>query len=197
VTESGRRSSKPPAARRRPKISPLERYHRGRRIAAMRSREINGKLRPHSWKEIAKDVGLSESQCGLVYGQFLEWEAPLHDPMEVVQETIDALTVAMHEALRTYEAAPEGTSVRVQALRTGMDAAVTRLQVMRAAGRAPRSLAAPAVAQQMQVVFREFAELLRRHQVGDDALREFLELAEGQMGRMSAIEGRALPAAAA
>jgi hypothetical protein len=83
----------------------------------------------------------------------------------------------------------------VQALRAAVDTAMVRLQVMRSAGRAPRSLAAPALAQQLQVVFREFAELLRRHELGDEVLRDFLSLAESQMGRMSAIDGRALPTA--
>lgn len=194
MPEGGRRSSvETPRPRRKAHISPLERYHRGRTIAAMRAQE-----NPAAWREIAKTVGLSVSQAKEVHAQYLDWEEPLHDPMEVVQETIDAMTVAMQEAFKTYQAADEGSSVRVQALRVAVDTAVLRLQVMRAAGRAPRSLAGPSVAQQLQVVFREFAELLRRHEVGEAALRDFLELAESQMGQMSAIDGRGreLPSAA-
>lgn len=177
--------------RRRPKMNPLQRYQRGRVIAEMRARP-----RPVAWKDIAKQIGMSMAGAQEAYAQFLEWEMPLHDPLAVVDETIDAMTVALHESIQTYEDADPGSSVRVQALRTAVDTALTRLQVMRAAGRAPRSLAAPAVGQQMQTVFREFAELLRRHQVGDDVIRDFLELAEGQMGRMTAIDGRELPSAA-
>jgi hypothetical protein len=155
---------------------------------------MRARPRPIAWKTIAKDVGLSERQAQEVYAQFIDWEKPLHDPMAVVEETIDGLTVAMHEAWQTYADAAPGSSVRVQAIRTAADAAVTRLQVMRAAGRAPRSLAAPSFAAEMQTAFREFAELLGRHDVSDEVLRDFLGLAEARMGRLTAIEGRAVPA---
>lgn len=193
MPEGGRHSGvERPVVRRRPKLSPLERYHRGRVIGEMRSRE-----NPVAWKDIAREVGMSQSGAKGAYADFLDWEEPLHDPMDVVQETIDALTVSMHEALRTYEAAPEGSSIRVQALKVGMEAAITRLNVLRAAGRAPRSLAAPAVAQQMQIVFREFADLLRRHNVGEDALVELLGLAESQIGHLPSVNSSARLSSAA
>lgn len=124
---------------------------------------------------------MSVSGVKEAYAQFLDWEEPLHDPLEVVQQTIDALTVTMHEAMRNAEAAPEGSSVRTQALRLGMDTAIQRLNVMRAAGRAPRSLAMPSLNQVTQLVFREFAEVLRRHDVADEVLADLLMLAERHM----------------
>lgn len=189
----GRRGKGVSRRPRRAKLSPLDRYQRGRKIAEMRARE-----RPVAWRDIAADVGMSEAGAKDAHAQFLSWEEPLHDPMDALQETIDALTVSMRLAFETYEAADPGSSVRVQAVRTTVDTALIRLQVLRAAGRAPRSLSGPSVAQQLQVVFREFAELLSRHKVSDAALREFLEFAELQMGKASAIEGtgRSLPSAA-
>jgi hypothetical protein len=187
--QGNRRPLSPP--RNQPKLNPLERYQRGRQIAEMRARK-----RPVAWKTIAKAVGVSERQANEIYRQFLLWEEPQHDPMKAVDETIDVMTVAMHGALETYMEAKEGSSVRVAALKTAVETAAARLQIMRAAGRAPRSLAAPSMVAEMQLVFREFAELLRRHDVGDDALREFLELAETRMGRLTAIDARALPSAA-
>lgn len=183
-----------PVPTRRTKLSPLDRYQRGRQIAAMRAREVDGKPRPVSWKDIAKAVNLSESGAKDAYSQFLTWELPQHDPLKVVDETIDVMTVAMHEALETYAQAKPGSSVRVQALKTAVETAATRLQIMRAAGRAPRSLAGPSVAAELQLAFREFAELLSRHDVGDDVLRDFLGLAESRMGRLTAVEGHAIPA---
>lgn len=193
MPDTGRRSSvdKPKRTTRPPKLSPLERYARGRRIAEMRAR-----AKPIAWREIAKQVGMSESGAKEAHAQFLEWEEPLHDPSTFVQETLDALTVAMHEAFRNAAMAEEGSSARVQSLRAAMDAVMTRLQVARAAGRAPRSLSAPQVATQMQLVFREFATLLERHKVGDEVLRDFLALAESQIGRLNAVDGRELPSAA-
>ena len=185
----GRRSHKP-AARKpsyKPQMTALERYQRGRKIAEMRAHHP----KPIAWATIAKHVGLSVSGAKDAYNRFLAAETLLLDGTGVVDETIDVMTVAMHEAFQTYEAADPGGSVRVQALKMAVETAVGRLHIMRAAGRAPRSLAAPSMVAEMQVVFREFAELLRRHDVGDDALREFLGLAETRMGRMTAIEGRA------
>lgn len=163
----------------------------------MRARVVRGKPKPVAWKDIAAEVGMSQQGARDAWVAFLAAEETmLENPLAVVDETIDTMTVAIHAALATYEAADEGSSVRVQALRTAVDTAVLRLTIMRQAGRAPRSLAAPTVAAQVQLVFREFAELLRRHKVDDVVIRDFLELAEGQMGRMTAIEGRELPTAA-
>lgn len=185
-------------ARRKPHLNALQRHQRGRQIAAMRSRVLAGKLKPVAWKDIARELGMSESGAHDAWEQFKAAEATIiDDPLAVVDETIDVLTVVVHESLRTYEAADAGSSVRVQALRTAVDTAVTRLSVMRAAGRAPRSLAGPSLAQELQTVFRRFAELLREHHVGDDVLRAFIDLAEEQMG-LATISGHAreLPSAA-
>lgn len=171
--------------------NPLERYQRGRRIVELRARE-----KPLAWPKIAREVGLSERQTREVYDQAIQWDQNLHDPLAALDETIDVFTVAMQGALETFADAPAGSGVRVQALRTAMDAADTRLRILRAAGRAPRSLEGPSVAAQMQVVFRELAELLSRHEIPDAALRDFLELAERRMGESSAIEGTASEIAA-
>src|SRR5205085_7819079 len=106
------------------------------------------------------------------------------------------LNGAMHAAIETYDKAEPGSSVQVQAVRASVDAAVTRMQIMRAAGKVPRSLAGPSIAREMQVMFREFGAILERYEVPDDALRDLLELAETRMGQVNAIEGRELPSAA-
>lgn len=186
-----RRVDKPQRSKPAPKLSPLERYARGRKIAAMRARE-----KPIAWREVAKEVGMSEGGAKEAYAQFLDWEEPLHDPSDAVQETIDGLTVAMHEAFRSVGAMDVDAPGRTQAIRTAVDTLVTRMNVMQRAGRLPRSLAAPQVGQQMQLVLREFAAMLARHDVGDDVMRDFLTLAESQIGRVNAIEGRELPSAA-
>lgn len=174
---------------RHPRLNALQKHQRGRRIAAMRAR-----VKPTAWKTIAAEVGMSVSGAKDAHEQFLAAEeAMLDNPLAVVDETIDAMTVAIDRQLRNAEAAGAGTSTSVQALRAAVDTAVLRLTIMRQAGRAPRSLAAPTIAAQVQLVFREFAELLRRHQVRDEVLRDLLALAESQMGRMTAIEGRELP----
>lgn len=152
----------------------------------MRARE-----KPVPWEEIAKTVGLSERQAHSVHEQFLKSEGRQRDHAAVVDETIATFTVAMQEAWLTYEAAELGSSVRVQALRAAMDAALVRFQIMRAAGRAPRSLAGPGVAAQLQEAFREFASLLAKHGVKDEVLRDFLLLAESKIGAGGqVIEGR-------
>lgn len=147
-----------------------------------------------AWEDIAHQVGLSERQAQAIHKQFLDWELPQHDHLAAVDETIDTFTVALREAWLTYEAAEPGSSVRVQALRAAMDASFTKLQIMRAAGRAPRSLAGPAVSAEMQLIFRELYDLMQRHGIADDVLRDFLALADTRM-RSTTIEGRATLAA--
>jgi hypothetical protein len=174
--------------RYRPKLNALQRYQRGRTIAEMRSRLP----RPVPWREVAKHVEMTQKGAQEAYYAFLEMELPEHDPMAPVDETLDVMTVALHELMANAEAAETGSTVRVQSWKSAVDIAVTRLQVMQRAGRAPRSLAGPQMARQLQRVLTEFAELLRRHQVGDAVLRDFLALAERSMENATAIEGHAL-----
>jgi hypothetical protein len=177
-----------PAARPRhkAKLNPLERYHRGRLIASMRAR-----TKPVAWQEIANDLGLSESQCKDIHVQFMEWEAPQHDPMKAVEETIDSLTVAMHAAWENAEQAEVGSNARVYSIKTAVEVSLLRLNIMQQAGRAHRELGAPALAHQFQVLLRNLVEILDRHQVSDDLLRELMVFTEEAAGKLTAIDSSA------
>jgi hypothetical protein len=166
----------------------MDRVHRARVIAAERA-----KVEPTSWKAISDMVGLAQSQCREIYADFLRWDETMHDPMAVVDETIDCLWAAMIETSDTAANADPGSAARVGAIRAFMEAATTRLALMQAAGKVPRYLGTFQAQAELQAVLREFGELLRKHAIEGEALRDFLELAERvqskPMGVRPAIEG--------
>jgi hypothetical protein len=151
-----------------------EKAQRAAEVTAMRQSGV-------SWSRIAAEVGLSVRQCQNVYSDQMAVEGDAAEGDAAVEELIALLSQAVEDfAVIVRRTTHDG--YRASALRGLVETAMTRLAVLRAAGRAPRSLAAPALTQQMQVVLREFAAMLGRHDVPDEVLDEFLRLAERMMG---------------
>lgn len=185
---ANRRSrSNPPHKRRGHRLTMYDRVSRARTIAAERAQ-----TRPTAWKAIAAKVGLSESQCREVYADYLRWNEDQEDPLGVVDDTINSLTVAMDEAADTAAHADPGSAARVGAVRMFVEASTTRLALMQAAGKVPRYLGQFAAEREMRVIFEEFAELLRKHDVRGAILDDFIDLARRAAARR---QGRQLPAA--
>jgi hypothetical protein len=199
MSTAGQKPRKRPSERSRvksrAKMNALQRFQRGRQIAAMRSRVIEGELKPVAWKTIAAELGMSQSGAQDAYDQYLAAEAAEHEnPLGAVMENVDLMKVAIHELLITYERAEEGSPTRVQALRAAVEVAEKKLIVMQRAGLAPRQLTAPGIEQRVATIFREFAEMLDDHDVSDEVIVAFIEMADRNMGRMPDIDGRVVNA---
>jgi hypothetical protein len=91
----------------------------------------------------------------------------------------------------------EHAGYRIAALRELVQVAMLRWNLQRSAGIVPLHAAAPTLQHQLTAVFREFSELLKRHNVPDEALREFLDLSERMVAhrRTTGPQRQALPAA--
>jgi DNA-binding Lrp family transcriptional regulator len=169
----------------------MDRVRHSRRIAAMRAEDP-----PRTWAKVAREIGMSSRQCQELLRQLQQSgdpDAPA-DPMAPIQRHLDVLEITMQEASATYASAPEGTSVRVGALRLMKEASGEMLDYMRLVGLLPRHLGHLAADREMQQVFREMAELLREHDADDDLLAGLLGLAERRLTGPPTVEARALSA---
>jgi hypothetical protein len=87
------------------------------------------------------------------------------------------------------------THVKLGAITRALDAHERRLKLMAAAGYISRNLAAPLIEQEMVAMVRAVADVMRRHQIGEEVIRELLTEARQQMRSPAAlIEAEAVPA---
>lgn len=170
-------------------MTALERHHRNAKIVALHKARV-------PWKTIAARFGMTVRGAERIVEM---WEASAvdveKDPGEYFTELIDGLTMAVEE-FAVLGLTAEYEAHRIGALKAYVETLMARDEVLRAAGVLPRHRAAPRLEQEMQVVFRELADLLTRHDVGEDALRELVELAQSRMGQWAAAPRPALPHAA-
>jgi len=161
-----------------------ERAHRAARIVAARHSGV-------TWSRIAAEFDLSVRQAQNIVADWQDSEPDDVDGIDALQGLIHLLRQAIEDLAVTAQRASHDSN-RIGAIKALVETAMLRWQVERAAGLVPRHPAAPSLHQEMQVVFQEFAELLRRHNVADEALREFLELAErvAQQPRQPSPTGR-------
>lgn len=151
-----------------------------------------------TWPEVATIVGKSQATCKRLAASQRDTgdpDAPA-DAMSWVWERFDVLRVVMDEASKTYDAAPEGSSVRVGALKRFDEASAGIIELASRVGFLPRRLGYLGAEREMQQVFREFAELLQDHGASDALIGDLLHLAEARLAHGApAIEGQSRPAA--
>lgn len=172
----------------RPKMTSRERGRRNAAIVAARRANL-------PWKTIADQFGMTVRGVEKV---FVMWEASApQDGIEVdpFGDLLAGLTVGLERLLLEGLTAPSDAS-RVGALKGYVDTLMLRYYVARDAGLAPSHPAAPKLNDEMQMLFREFAEILRRHDVSEGAMADLLALAQTQMGQWPATTRRTLPKAA-
>lgn len=172
----------------RPKMTSRERGRRNAAIVAARRAKM-------PWKAIADQFGMTVRGVEKVFAM---WEASA--PQDGVEtdpfgDLLAGLTVGLERLLLEGLTAPSDAS-RVGALKGYVDTLMLRYYVARDAGLVPSHPAAPKLNDEVQLLFREFAEILRRHEVGEGALADLLALAQTQMGQWTGTPRRTLPRAA-
>lgn len=174
------------------RLNTREQAKRNEKIVAMRAARV-------PWSQIAAEFGLTVRGCEFIVSKW-EKDAPPAgsdgDGQLQLMEFIAGLEMArdqfvIHGLTAEYEAH------RIGALKAYVETAALIWQVKRDANLVPRNPAAPMLGQELQVLFRELGELMRRHKIEDEILDAFRELAQQHM-RAAAIHvrGRELPDAA-
>ena len=171
-------------------MTAAEKAQRGQKIAALRAARV-------PWSTVASEVGLTVRGAEKALQAWQKTNPPEetrdHDRS---LELIDILTASIHDLMRTAVNADQDSN-KIGAWKAVAEHALRRWEVQRVAGLVPRNPAAPMIGQEVQLVFREFAELLRQHAIDDAIMQAFLEIAERRMGQSHVVEGRELPPPAA
>lgn len=156
------------------RLTMIDRVQAGIRIAAARN-----KPKPDSWAAVAKSEGLSERACQRIFTDYTRAAERHQDPtgLPVLEETL----LAYEEVIRWFASAAEDAdqwSSRVAAARSMVDALKDRLELLIVMGRMPRSIQAAGDRQRVQAMVRRMAEVLERHDVDPEVIRDLLEVLE-------------------
>jgi hypothetical protein len=168
------------------RLTSRERAQRDATIVALHHQGV-------SWSRIKAEFGVSPRRGQQIVAEWRDAPGCDGDAGEV-----DGVISLLAQAIEDFAVMARSTDhdgYRIAATNRMVETAVTRLAILQATGRVPRNLAEPSARAQMQLLFRDFADILRRHDVPEEALQELLALAESRVGQPT-IEGRALPAAA-
>jgi hypothetical protein len=155
---------------------------RGRRLPAAKKVErdraiVIDRNKGFTWPEIARRHGLQERQARNVYREWREdklaEEVAPRDASEWLFEALSMYQQIISTLAQTADDA-DNDAARVGALRTQMAAMDRHTELLLATGRLPRSLQASIDRQQVQVMIRRMAEVLERHDVQPEVIRDLL-----------------------
>lgn len=155
----------------------------GRREKVSRNAAVVASVhRGRSQRDVADEYGITDRQVRRILST---WEAALGesgwiDPIAELRAAIAMLRQAEAD-MAAIEEAPDNHAAHIGATRLKTEINERRINLMQVLGLLPRNLAAIPVEQQMQAMFRDFAETLRRNDVSDEVLEGMLELAERRL----------------
>lgn len=153
-----------------------------RRIALRDAKIIQSRARGKSWIAIARDHGLSVRGCQRIVEAWRKDGLGVDDvidPMAEVRALIELLGQAV-EDFATVEERTKHDGYRIAATREKIDAATQRFQLLQVLGLIPRPHVVSAE-RAMQAMLKEFAAIVERHNVPDEALQEILDLSERRL----------------
>jgi hypothetical protein len=149
--------------------------------------------------KIAESHGLTRQRVGQIVAGWADLPSIPREGVHVdagheVARTLAAFEQAITD-LGEIVGGPAPTHVKLGAITRTLDAHERRLKLMAAAGYISRNLAAPLIEQEMVKLARTVADVMRRHGVAEEVVRELLTEAQQQMsGSGAVIESQAIAA---
>lgn len=156
---------------------------------AERMTEARNKKKPDTWEAISKREGVPLRTCKYIYAQYHDEISKLGDATggRVLNETL-ILYGASIETLAWLSEFGETGAVRVGAVRSLLDAAKGRIELLAVMGRMPRSFRAVDELALLSLLVRRMAEVIERRGLEPEIVAEFLGLLDEVQ---PVIEGRA------
>jgi predicted transcriptional regulator len=142
-----------------------------REIAEMRARvDARGRSRPMTWRQIAKELGISEDTAQRYLRDGEQLAAPVV-PNEVVEDAI-ALRERMLEELDEFWQANRDVhpSAAVGAMREMREVDAERMTLLQAIGKLPRNLTRWRAEADFNVIVREVLDVMEKDGVGEETL---------------------------
>jgi hypothetical protein len=147
--------------------------------------------------DVAREHGISVRQVQRIVAS---WEGRCEpqdwiDPIAELRAALEMLRQAEAD-MAAIEEKPDNDAAHIGATRLKAELNERRIHLMQVLGLLPRTLAAVPVEHDLQQMLREFGEILQRHQVPHEALRELAELARRSSGQRRPLSLSALAGAA-
>jgi hypothetical protein len=155
-------------------MSLIERVRVQRRIALGRASEP-----PVPWATLARQERVPERTLRHLHAEWLQVQEFYGDPLGVIAETLDTLTVLIEEAARDIQNAPPGNA-KVGTMRVLIDLMVRRLNLLIQVGRMPRNIVDFEAESDVRRMIRQMAEVVEKHDLGVEVLDDFLAIIDEQ-----------------
>jgi hypothetical protein len=173
-------------------VTRREREERDHAIVAARRRGV-------SCVKLAGTYGLTPQRVGQIVADWDEVPSVPRDGVRVdaskeVTRTLAAFEQAIEDLGEIVGDRAAPVHVRLGAIGRTFDAHERRLRLMASAGFISRSLAAPLVEQEMAAWTQGVAEILRRHDVGDEVIAELVTMTRQRVRAPLAIDTQAVAA---
>jgi hypothetical protein len=162
-------------------VTTRERLARNDAVVAARARGL-------TWPTIAERFGLEERQCRRIVDEYRS-DRPLpydRDPMTVIRETLEQYDALAEEAALLAEDTRHA-GARLGTIRTRLDSARAKLELLQLAGLVPSDLGQLGVVLDAQRVAALLVDVLERHAVPDRVVDEILMVVDD-------VPAQALPA---
>lgn len=171
-------------------MSRREREARDHAIVAARRRGVSS-------AKLAESYGLTRQRVAQIVAAWDDVPSVPRDGVRVdasreVARTLAAFEQAIEDLGEIVSDRDAPVHVRLGAIGRTFDAHERRLKLMAAAGFISRNLAAPLIEQEMAAWTQGVAEILRRHDVGDEVIGELVTTARQRMRAPLAIEAEAV-----
>ena len=174
------------------RMTVVERINLTRRIASARLKQ-----KPDTWQVISKrEGGIPPRTLRYIYAQYEAEQQMIADPIAIVDETLALYTEAIKDlAQAAADAQGDGNmNAKVGALRTMLDAAKGRLELLAAVGRLPRRLRVYDEQARVERMIVEMAAVVEQYDVAPELVLDLLGVIEKARGQHEVIDAKALPA---
>lgn len=133
---------------------------------------------PPTWDELSETYNVPVRTMKKLVSDFQDDEKHLGDPLAIIRETLAIYQQSMSN-LSEKLAGTEGLVSTVAGTRLLLEAARGRIELMVASGLMPRRLSGERDRDDAVTLIRKMADVLERHDLGDEVLAELLEVVDG------------------
>lgn len=153
------------------------------------------KKKPDTWAAVSKREGVPERTLRYMFAGYTVEQDLLEDPVGIVSETLDLFTAGIADfAAAAREASDAGnTNGRIGAVRSMLDAAKARLELLSALRRLPRRLNVYDEQRRMEQMIVEMIEVIEKHKAEPELVHDLIRVIERARGGV--IEQKAIEAA--
>lgn len=153
-------------------MSLVERVRVQRRVALARASEP-----PLTWAALATQEGIPERTLRHMHSQWVQVQELYDDPLGLIGETLDMLTVLIDEASSDIANAPNANA-KIGFTRVLLDLTVKRINLLIQVGRMPQNIGNYRDFPSVRQMIIDMGGVLEKHDVGAEVIDDMLAIVE-------------------